>query len=308
MLRVDVGAAVVTSWRPAFDVDPVVVLRPHRRGHGDPAWRLDARGTVWRACTTPAGAVTLAVRRAGDHVRGSAWGPGAEWAIQGLPDLLGASDDDTGFVAHHPLVAQARALRPDLRLGSSGRVWDALVPAILEQKVTGKEAWRTWRELCCRFGEPAPGPAPEGMFVPPTPERVRAVPDWEWHRVGLDGGRRRALLAVASVANRLERAAELRGVRGRDLLRRVPGIGVWTAAEVAQRAWGDPDAVSFGDFHLAKTVGWALLGHDIDDVELRELLEPYAPQRQRAIRYLEGSGVKRPRFGPRYSPRDYRAF
>ncbi|SDN44039.1 3-methyladenine DNA glycosylase/8-oxoguanine DNA glycosylase [Allokutzneria albata] len=308
MLRVRAAGAVETEWLPGFEVDPVVVLRPHRRGNGDPAWKLDARGTVWRACTTPAGTATLAVRRAGAHVRARAWGPGAEWVIDGLPDLLGASDDDSGFVAHHRLVAEARALRPDLRLGSTRRVWDALVPAILEQKVTGKEAWRTWRELCTRFGEPAPGPVPERMSAPPTPERVRAIPDWEWHRAGLDGARRRALLAAASVADRLERAAELRGVRGRDLLRRIPGIGVWTAAEVAQRAWGDPDAVSFGDFHLAKVVGWALLGHDIDDAQLHELLEPYAPQRQRAIRYLEGAGVRRPRFGPRYSPRDYRAF
>jgi 3-methyladenine DNA glycosylase/8-oxoguanine DNA glycosylase len=196
---------------------------------------------------------------------------------------------------------------PGLRFGSTRRVWDQLVPAVLEQKVTGVEARRSWRELSRRFGDRAPGPAPEGMRVPPTPAQIRAVPDWEWHRAGVDSARRRAILACAAVAHRLEKAAELGGTAGRELLRRVPGIGVWTAAEVAQRAWGDADAVSFGDFHIPAVVGWALLGRPVDDAGLLELLVPYTPQRQRAVRYVESSGFRRPRFGPRLSPRDYRA-
>jgi 3-methyladenine DNA glycosylase/8-oxoguanine DNA glycosylase len=35
---------------------------------------------------------------------------------------------------------------------------------------------------------------------------------------------------------------------------------VWTAAETAQRAFGDPDALSVGDYHTAKMIGWTLLG------------------------------------------------
>jgi 3-methyladenine DNA glycosylase/8-oxoguanine DNA glycosylase len=143
--------------------------------------------------------------------------------------------------------------------------------------------------------------------VPPTPAQIRAVPDWEWHRAGVDSARRRAILASAAVAHRLEGATELGGERGRALLRKVPGIGVWTAAEVAQRVWGDPDAVSFGDFHIPTVVGWALLGRPLDDAGLLDVLAPYKPQRQRAVRYVESSGFRRPRFGPRFSPRDYRA-
>jgi 3-methyladenine DNA glycosylase/8-oxoguanine DNA glycosylase len=145
------------------------------------------------------------------------------------------------------------------------------------------------------------------MRVPPTPAQIRAVPDWEWHRAGVDNARRRAILACAAVAHRLEAACELGGERGRELLRRVPGIGVWTAAEVAQRAWGDPDAVSFGDFHIPTLVGWALVGRPLDDAGMLEVLAPYVPQRGRAVRYVELSGFRRPRFGPRFSPRDYRA-
>ena len=35
---------------------------------------------------------------------------------------------------------------------------ESLVPAILEQKVTGIEAFRAWRALVVRYGERAPGP------------------------------------------------------------------------------------------------------------------------------------------------------
>lgn len=134
-----------------------------------------------------------------------------------------------------------------------------------------------------------------------------SIVDWKWHRAGVDLSRRRTLIFAAQVAHRLQRAAELGGVEGRSLLRKVQGIGVWTAAEVAQRAWGDADAVSFGDFHIPTVVGHALLGNPLDDAGLQEVLAPYVPQRQRVVRYLEASGFSRPRFGPRYAIRDYRA-
>ena len=206
-----------------------------------------------------------------------AWGPGAAWSLDGLPALLGDGDDPGAFVAHHPLVADAHRRMPGIRFCATRRVWDVLVPAVLEQKVTGTEARRSWRELCRRFGDPAPGPAPAGLRIPPTPAQIRAVPDWEWHRAGVDSARRRAILACAAVAHRLENACTLGGEAGRELLRRVPGIGVWTAAEVAQRAWGDPDAVSVGDFHIPALVGWALLGRPIDDAQMLQVLGPVRP-------------------------------
>jgi len=301
-------AGCTSCWLPAFPLDLRGLLAPLRRGHADPTLQLSPDGTVWRTSTTPDGPATLALRRLScGQVRATAWGPGAGWMLDGLPAMLGAKDDDSGFVAHHPLVAQARRRLPGLRLGATGRVWDSLVPAVLEQKVTGVEARRSWRELCRRYGGPPPGPAPAGMRVVPTPERMRAIPDWEWHRAGVDQSRRRAILGAAIVAHRLENAATLRGEAGRALLRKVPGIGVWTAAEVAQRVWGDADAVSVGDLHIPSVVGWALLGRPLDDAGMLEVLAPYAPHRHRAVRYIGASGYRRPRFGPRFSPRDYRA-
>jgi 3-methyladenine DNA glycosylase/8-oxoguanine DNA glycosylase len=91
-------------------------------------------------------------------------------------------------------------------------------------------------------------------------------------------------------------------------LQAVPGIGPWTSAEIRQRACGDADAVSVGDYHLPAVVGWALAGRVTDDAGMLELLAPYAGHRHRVTRLVELSGLRPPRRGPRLAPRDYRAF
>jgi 3-methyladenine DNA glycosylase/8-oxoguanine DNA glycosylase len=300
-----VRASPRRDWRPDYALDLRSVLAPLWRGTGDPTIRATGTGLTWLVANTPQGVGTLALRAAGGMVRASAWGEGAQFLLDGVPRLLGADDDDSGFEPRHQLIRDLHR-RMSLRLGATGRVWDLLVASVLEQKVTGYEAHRSWRELCQRFGTPAPGPTPEGMYAAPTPDAVLGIRDWEWHRAGVDLARRKAIVHAAQVANRLEKAVELRGRAGRDLLRKVPGIGFWTAAEVAQRAWGDPDAVSVGDFHIPGLVGYALLGRKVDDNGMLEVLAPYAPHRHRVVRYIEAGGPGKPRFGPRYAARDYR--
>jgi 3-methyladenine DNA glycosylase/8-oxoguanine DNA glycosylase len=301
-----VQASLQRAWRPDFTLDPRSVLAPLRHGYSDPTCRITDTGLTWLVANTDAGVGTLALRTSGGEVRASAWGDGGQILLDGVPRLLGADDDDSGFEAHHPLIADLRRRMPGLRLGATGRVWDQLVASVLEQKVTGHEAHRSWRELCRRFGTRAPGPAPDGMYAPPTPHAILTIRDWEWHKAGVDLARRKTIVSAAQVVHRLEKAVDLRGRAGRDLLRKVPGIGFWTAAEIAQRAWGDPDAVSVGDFHIPGLVGYALLGRKVDDKGMLEVLAPYAPHRHRVIRYIEAGGPGKPRFGPRYSARDYR--
>ena len=91
-------------------------------------------------------------------------------------------------------------------------------------------------------------------------------------------------------------------------LRALPGIGAWTSAEVRQRACGDADAVSVGDYHLPGVVGWALAGQKVDDAGMLALLAPYAGHRHRAARLIELTGLGPPRRGPRNPVRDYRSF
>jgi 3-methyladenine DNA glycosylase/8-oxoguanine DNA glycosylase len=307
VLAVD-APAYEDVWAPDWPLDVRRVLSRDRRGTGDPTLRYGEDG-VWRTTTTPDGPATVRITGGPAQLRITAWGPGGRWAGAAAPRWLGADDRADGFDAgEHPLVVRLHRSTPWLRLGSTGRTWDALVPAVLEQKVTGLEAHRTWRELLRLAGEPAPGPAPAGMRVLPSPQRVLAVTDWEWHRCGLDGARRRALCAVASVAHRLEADDHTGCADLRRRLQSVPGIGVWTAAEVAQRTVGCPDSVSVGDYHLKNLVGWSLAGRKTDDAGMLELLEPWRGHRQRVVRLLEVGGSRPPKRGPRMAPTDYRRF
>jgi 3-methyladenine DNA glycosylase/8-oxoguanine DNA glycosylase len=243
-------------------------------------------------------------RSGGVHV--AAWGAGAEWMVAQAPGLLGAADDPAGFEPRHPVVAATwRRVRP-MPLPSTGLVFEIAAAAILEQKVTGTEARASWRHLVRRFGEPAPGPAPVGMCVAPAPAVWRRIPSWEWHRANVMPQRMRCLIGAADVAYRLEESLSLPRQDRLQRLRAVPGIGRWTAAEVAQRAWGDPDEVSYGDFHVPALVGWALVGHPVDDDGMMDLLAAYSGHRHRAVRLIELSGVSKPRFGPRLTAGDIR--
>ncbi|KAA1429481.1 DNA-3-methyladenine glycosylase 2 family protein [Nocardioides antri] len=301
-------------WRPDWPCAVRRVLAQQRRGAGDPTLRLappGERGPHWRASRTPEGPVTLAIesRNADGEVHARAWGPGAEWASDQLPELLGAADDWTGFEPRHPVVREAWRRNPHVRLGRTSRPLEAVVPSIIEQKVTGKEAFAGYRALVLRYGEPAPGPAADvGLRLPPTPAVLQSIPSWEWLGMHIDPARSRAVVTAARHATALERIASRGPVAAPELdraLRSLPGLGIWTSAEVRQRTLGDPDAVSFGDFHVAKDVGWALSGREIDDRELAELLEPWRPHRGRVPLVLGAAGLRRPRRGHRASLRGH---
>jgi 3-methyladenine DNA glycosylase/8-oxoguanine DNA glycosylase len=289
-------------------VDVRATLGTLRHGSRDPAFRAEADGVVWWATTTPDGPGTLRLvgRPRSGQVDATAWGAGSGWLLAHVPSLLGDGDDPAGFEPRHPAVAEAWRRHPGWRVPRTGRVFEATAAAVIEQKVTGRESSRGWRALVSWFGEPAPGPTPPGMRVPPPPGRWRQIQTWEFHRAGVTPHRARTLVTVASAAVALERCAEAPLPQARRLLQALPGVGPWTAAEVAQRALGDPDAVSFGDFHLAKDLCYLLTGERGDDDRLRELLAPWRGHRYRVQRLMELSGGHAPRRGPRFAPPAHR--
>ena len=302
------------EWQAPFPVDVRHVLSVHRRGPRDPAYRVSGDGAVWRTSRTPDGPGTLRVtaRPAGPDaqtvISAAAWGPGAGWLLGSLPSLLGAADDPAGFAPAHPVLRELSRRHPGARVGRSGRVLEALVPAVLEQKVVSPEAHRAWRWLLLRFGDPAPGPAPAGMRVFPAAGTWPRIPSWDWHRAGVEAVRARTIAAAARSAGRVEEILAMPVADADRRLRALPGIGPWTSAEVRQRACGDADAVSVGDYHLPAAVGWALAGRVVDDAGMLELLAPYRGHRYRAARLIELGGARPPRRGPRMPVRDYRAF
>ena len=235
-----------------------------------------------------------------DTVDCEAWGTGAREFTDTLAAQLGVDDDVSGFAPGEPTIAAAHQRVPHLRLGRTDRVLEALIPAVLEQRVYGMDARRAWRALVTKFGSPAAGPAPAHMRVPPSGEVWRRIPSWEFHRANVDPGRARTIIGCAQRADSLERLATRPAEEARRAMMSLPGVGEWTAAETAQRAFGAADALSVGDYHLAKMVGWRLLGRPIDDAAMLDLLEPLRPHRHRAVRLLEVTG---PAHAPRVAAR-----
>ena len=312
------------AWRTSLTPDGPATMRVHAvpaggAGRAGPAGEAGGAAPAGGAGNAvPAGEAGKALPggRAGFATPGgedgrltvcaSAWGPGAAWLLGALPGLLGAADDPSGFEPVHPLLQEMSRRHHALRIGRSDRVFEALIPAVLEQKVVGAEAKRAWRLLLLRFGDPAPGPAPPGMRVCPPPRTWIRIPSWEWHRAGVELVRARTIIGAARVAERLEEIAAMTPADADRRLQTLSGIGPWTSAEIRQRAIGDPDALSVGDYHLPSIVGWALIRQKVDDAGMCELLAPYAGHRYRAAWLLEMSGQGPPRRGPRNAPRDYR--
>lgn len=302
------AAPLETVYRPARRVDLFRTVGVLRRGPNDPTTVHDGP-VIWRAIRTPLGAATLALRESSEGITATAWGTGAAAALETVPDLCGASDDDEGFDASlHPLIAHTARRHPSLRLTRTGQVFDALACAIIEQKVTGMQAFGAWRHLVSRFGERSPGPTPRPLFTAPPAAGWHRIPSWAWHRAGVEPPQSKTIVRAAERGTSIERAllASADGAARDRVLTSLPGIGLWTAAETRIRALGDPDAVSVGDYHLAHEVGFALTGTRTDDAGMLELLAPWAGHRQRVIRLILASGVHEPRRGPRLAPTDHR--
>lgn len=280
-----------------FAVDLRRSLQVVRLGKHDPT--IDLRvGAAALALNTPVGPAALRVEQAGDVFEVEAWGEGADWALEGAPGLLGCEDDRAGFEPLHPLVRQLHRQADGLRLPRTHRVLDALVPAVLSQRVTGFEAKRAFRLLVERWGEAAPGPT--GLRLVPSPGVIAEIGYYDLHVIGIEKKRADALQRTCAHATRLERVAALEPDQLRSRLEAITGVGQWTSAEVARAVLGDPDAVSVGDFHLKHLVSWALASEPRGtDDRMLELLEPYRGHRGRVCTLLESAGITAPKYGPR---------
>lgn len=279
-------------------------LGPLRHGLGDRTISLSP-AEAWLAFRTAGGAATLRIgvrnaTPAAATLDVQAWGPGAGHALDTVDDLVGQHDEPMRLVARHPVVRELQRRHAGLRLPRTRRVFDALVASVFEQKVTGTEAFRAYAALLRATGERAPGPG--GLLLHPRPETLAAMPYHAFHPLGLERRRAEVIRHAARHARWLD-AAETRDEAARRLAS-LDGVGRWTVAEVLRPAFGDPDAISLGDYHLPNSVAWALAGEPrADDARMLELLEPYHGQRGRVQRLLEVGRVTAPRFGPRTAPR-----
>ncbi len=280
-------------------MDLVATCRPMTDGASDPTWRM-AQGSVERAMSTPDGPVALRLRIGTDGVVAGTWGPGTAWLVQRLPALLGSPAPDSFRSELHPLVDRLHRRAEAVRFGASLRLADSVVPVILGQRVTSREARRTWWTLVRRLGAPAPGPL--GLPLPPDPRHMARLSDAEWHVLGVERQRADAIRRALGVLRSLEAAAERSSEEFQQAVCMVPGLGPWTATSWAASVLGDTDAPLLGDLHVPNNVAHLLAGEPRGtDERMLELLEPWRGHRARVQRLLGRAGHA-PRRGPKYTP------
>jgi len=295
-------APLEARFEAGAPIDLRLTVAPLGHGRGDATIHFGADG-VWLARRTADGPATLRMWTAPDRteVHAQAWGPGAAAALEAVPGIAGLLDDPAALVSHHPLIRELQRRFPGVRLPRTGQLLPALIPAVIEQKVTAIEAHSAYSAVVRRLGDPAPGPTP--LRLSPTGARLAAVPYFEFHPMGLERRRADLLRHIGRLEAWLEDLLSLAPEQARARLMTIPGIGPWTAAEATRTAFGDPDAVSLADAHIPDLVSWALASEPRgDDARMLELLAPYAGQRGRVVRLLEASQIKSPRFGPRFAP------
>ena len=288
------------------EVDVRLTCRELSHGGGDPTIRFGPGG-VARATRTPEGPATIQlIGESRSEIAAHAWGPGAEWALSHAPDLAGVEDVPEDFRPEHPGLRYLQRRMSGMRFTRSLAVIEALVPTILEQKVTSGEAHRSFRRLVLKYGDAAPGPF--DLRLPPEPDLLARLPYEEFHPLGIERNRATTIKLVCRRAARMEEVSTMMPRDAFARLTSMPGIGLWSAANVMQLALGDPDAVLVGDFHMPHAVAWFLASEPrATDARMLELLEPYRGQRARAMRLITYSGWRAPKFGPRHRLRDIAA-
>lgn len=293
------------TWRPGWPVDPALILGTVQRGRTDPCCRLEPDGTAWWATRSPAGPVLVRIsaRPEGGEVQARAWGPGADWALDGLPELLGTADDPQALRPEpgHPRLVEASAQHAGWRVPRTRAVLETLIAVALSRPSGGTGARRAWRILVSGYGEPAPGSGRDvsspalGMRIPPAPADWADIPAVDWLAAGVDDETRRLVITVAGLADRVQSCADLPPERARAALAALPGVSLGIAAQVGQRAFGDADAFDADDPQLAADVSWGLVGRVLDPEACAALMAGYAGQRYRVQRLLELAEVRAPR-------------
>lgn len=259
-------------------------------------------GNVWRATLTPEGPGSLQIKAAlSDSPEFIGYGPGGDWLARNAPELLGATDVIPFVAPQHKSVKEAQRRFGQLRLGRSLSPYHELLPAILGQRVTAVEALRQWREIVRDYGTLAPGPM-KSLLLPPAPQVLAEIPYFTLHAYGVEKKRADTLAEVGRQGDRLIRFdfSAMHPSEATASLSHIRGVGVWTAAVAGGLAFGDPDALQVGDFHVKNTASWALNGIARGtDEEMVQSMAPYAGQRHRVMRWLELAGWRAPARGAR---------
>jgi AraC family transcriptional regulator of adaptative response / DNA-3-methyladenine glycosylase II len=159
--------------------------------------------------------------------------------------------------AIHQALGLLAAKRRGLRLPGSFDGFEMAVRAILGQQISVAGASTLAGRLALRFGASLRTPIASLTRLFPTPRRIAAATVDEIAKLGIIGQRAKTLIALAqAVANGsllLEPGGRIEKTLGE--LRKIAGVGEWTAQYIAMRALSWPDAFPHTDLGIRKALG-----------------------------------------------------
>jgi AraC family transcriptional regulator of adaptative response / DNA-3-methyladenine glycosylase II len=248
------GIRVQLDTRPPFDSDLLLRFLAQRAFAGvedvrDGSWTRNVRvgAHVGAICATPTDrGLTLEVDRSLLPVLAQVVA-----AVRRVFDLDARPDRVVAQLGADPLLAASVTARPGLRLPGAFDPFELAVRAVLGQQVSVAAATTLAGRLVARFGEPhADGrlfPAAAALGADPGALRALGLPQ---RRADCLAGLARAVDSGAVV---LEADSDPDEVI--TSLEALPGIGPWTAAYVAMRGLGWPDAFPAGDLAVLRALG-----------------------------------------------------
>jgi AraC family transcriptional regulator of adaptative response / DNA-3-methyladenine glycosylase II len=182
-----------------------------------------------------------------------------------------------------PWLAQLIALRPGLRVAGAIDRFELALRAVLGQQISVAAASTFSGRLAALLGEPVEG-APLGLTrLNVTAGQIADSRPSKIARIGLTRARAETAVALAK--------AVVGGLLHDDAdpefqiadLKKIKGIGDWTASYIAMRALHWPDAFPHGDLGLRKAAG------GLTAKELLAVAERWRPYRAYAAMHLWAS-------------------
>jgi AraC family transcriptional regulator, regulatory protein of adaptative response / DNA-3-methyladenine glycosylase II len=186
-------------------------------------------------------------------------------------------------LARDPYLAPLVARTPGIRVPGTVDVFELVVRAIFGQQVSVAGARTSLGRFAARYGTPLDRPVGSVTHLFPAPEQVDEVPleAFGMPRARAETIHRVAELAAGTDLGLWEDASRTQTI---DRLSQIRGIGPWTLAYVAMRAFHDPDAFLEGDLGVRR--GSEALGLPSTTTEILERSERWRPWRAYAVMHL----------------------
>lgn len=191
-----------------------------------------------------------------------------------------------------PVLEPLVALRPGLRVPGTVDGFELAVRAILGQQVSVAGARTLASRIVAAVGEPLAGPVGTLTHFFPSPAVLARA---DLSGLGITQSRISAIRALAESVASGELVLDRQADRARTIarLQALPGVGPWTAAYIAMRALGDPDALPVTDLGLLRALEHR--GLATRPREILTLAEAWRPWRAYATHHLWASLASLPK-------------